>query len=255
MNNTLMLVAQLVIVALVLGLINALLFGIRYAGIKLEWSTEKRRNVIWRVVSFLVIWLLFVASLAYFDFFDNFSSGIPRIILVLAISLLSVIILSFLPPLAPILKVIPAAWFFYIQGFRIIMELFLWIGYKAGFVPPQMTFEWLNFDIIVGITGPMAGLAFFGKRRYQRFQAIYWNVFGIALLINILWIAILSMPTQFRVFMNDPSSEFVTSIPFIWIPSFIVPFALAMHLLSLRQLIFHYRHPMKKFLDSHRRFS
>jgi hypothetical protein len=68
------------------------------------------------------------------------------------------------------------------------MELFLWLGYRAGFVPLQMTFEWLNYDIIVGLTAPMAGFSFFGRRRYHRFQAILWNIFGMALLANIVLI-------------------------------------------------------------------
>ena len=117
------------------------------------------------------------------------------------------------------------------------MEIFLWLGFIVGFVPPQMTFEWLNFDIIVGITALMGGYTFFGRRRYRRFEAILWNFFGIVLLINIVLIALLSAPFPFRVFMNEPVNTFVAYFPFIWIPGFIVPFAFAMHLFSLKQLI------------------
>ena len=121
--------------------------------------------------------------------------------------------------------------------FRIPMEIFLWLGFIAGFVPPQMTFEWLNFDIIVGITALMGGFTFFGRGRYRRFEAIIWNIFGILLLANIVLIAFLSAPFPFRVFMNEPANTMVAYFPFIWIPGFIVPFALAMHLFSLKQLI------------------
>ena len=118
------------------------------------------------------------------------------------------------------------------------MELFLWLGFLGGYVPIQMTFEWLNFDIIAGITAIMGGYVFFGKGRYHRFEAIIWNIFGIALLVNIIIISILSLPSPLRVFLEEPSNSFVADVPFIWIPGFIVPFAFAMHLFSLKQLIF-----------------
>ena len=117
------------------------------------------------------------------------------------------------------------------------MELLLWLGFLGGFIPVQMTFEWLNYDIIVGITAIMASYVFFFKGRIRKPEAILWNSFGIILLINVPIIGILSAPSPIQVFLNLPDSSFVFNVPFIWIPGFIVPFALAMHLFSLKQLL------------------
>ena len=116
------------------------------------------------------------------------------------------------------------------------MELVLWLGYLGGFIPFQMTFEGLNFDILVGITAVMAGFVFFGKGRYRHFEAIIWNISGITLLLNVFLIAILSTPSPLRVFMNEPANQFIAHFPYIWIPGFIVPFALGTHLFSIKQL-------------------
>ena len=135
------------------------------------------------------------------------------------------------------------------------MEIFLWMGYLGSYVPPQMTFLWLNQDIIVGLTAPFAGWLFFGKHRYQKPEAIMWNVFGIALLLNVLSLGVFSSPSPFRVFLNEPSSVFVMQFPFVWIVSFIVPFALAMHLFSLRQLLTNRTRPIsRRFLSGRKLF-
>ena len=117
-----------------------------------------------------------------------------------------------------------------------MVEILLWLGYLGGFVPPQMTFEWLNYDIIAGLTAILAGRVFFSNGRIRRTEAIIWNIFGIVLLINILLIAALSTPSPFQLFYIEPENTFVAYFPFIWIPGFFVPFALSMHLFSLKQL-------------------
>lgn len=248
MNNFLYLTGQLIIFVLVIGLINALLYGIRYAGKRLKWPEKRQKRVSRYFAIGFSLWLILLLVLAQLDVFAVFDVFPPRVLYVFIPVLLFIAFFLFWPPLGQFLKVIPASWLIYVQSFRIIMELFLWLGYKAGFVPLQMTFEWLNYDIIVGLTAPMAGFSFFGRRRYHRFQAILWNIFGMALLANIVLIAVLSMPSPIQVFMNEPANGFIADIPFIWIPGFIVPFALAMHLFSLRQLIFDDRKPIRLFM-------
>jgi hypothetical protein len=62
-------------------------------------------------------------------------------------------------------------------------------------------------------------------------------VFGLALLINVMTIAILSTPL-FRWYGSDPSrlNTFVTYPPYVWLPAILVTAALAGHLLVWRKL-------------------
>lgn len=236
MNERTYLIGQIIIILLVLALFSTLMFALRYAFYRLEVDTPKRRQFRWYITGGFVIWLVLLGLLSFGGFFREFSTLPPRILIAIIPPIVLTIWLMFSESFGNILRVIPLSWPIYIQSFRILMELFLWMGYQGGFVPEQMTFEWLNHDIIVGITAPMAGFVFFGRNRYRRFEAIIWNIFGIILLAIIVFISTVSTPSPLRIFMNDPANTFMAEFPYIFIPGFIVPFALAMHLFSLRQL-------------------
>ena len=121
------------------------------------------------------------------------------------------------------------------QSFRLLVEIFLDWAYRAGIVPVQMTFEGRNWDILAGITAiPVAWLIVRGKLGER--GIFLWNCFGLALLLNIVTIAILSAPLPFRVFMNDPPNVFVTRAPYIWLPAVLVQAAWLGHLLVFRKL-------------------
>ena len=100
-----------------------------------------------------------------------------------------------------------------------------------------MTFAGRNFDILVGATAPVIGIFVFAKRKWPRLVGILWNVGGLVLLANVVTIALFSMPTPFRVFMNEPSNTIVATFPFVLLPGILVPVAYSMHFFSLRQLI------------------
>jgi hypothetical protein len=236
MNETVYLTGQIVIILLVVALFSSMMYALRFALYRLEMEQPQRRQFRWYVTIGFVIWLALLSLLAWSGFFRDFSSLPPRIMVSFLPPVILTAILMFSKRFGDILRVIPMSWPIYIQAFRILMELFLWMGYNGGYVPEQMTFRWLNHDIIVGITAPLAGFVFFGRNRFRRTEAIIWNIFGLVLLLNILLISILSTPSVFRVFMNEPANTFIANFPFIFIPGFIVPFALAMHLFSLRQL-------------------
>lgn len=238
MDLTLYITGQLIITVLALGLVSVLRYGLRHALERLHIRAENRRQLLSFVTTALVFWLAILALLAYRGFFFHFENFPPRVMLALLPPLIVIIALLFSRFFGVLLRAVPESWLIYVQGFRILMELFLWLGYRGGYIPLQMTFEWLNYDIVVGITAVMAGYVFFANGRYRRLEAIIWNVFGMVLLLNVLLIAVLSFPSPARIFLNEPSNAFVALPPFIWIPGFIVPFALAMHLFSLKQLFF-----------------
>ena len=121
------------------------------------------------------------------------------------------------------------------QFFRVPVAVFLRGMYQAGQAPVQITYEGLNFDIFVGLTAPaMAWLVWRGKVGFYAIWA--WNAIGLMLLAEAIVIAILSMPTEFRVFTNEPPSTFATYAPYVWLPTVLAPAALFGHLLVLRWL-------------------
>ena len=99
-----------------------------------------------------------------------------------------------------------------------------------------MTFEGRNFDILVGITAPFIAYYCFVKKSWPLKVALVWNIAGVLLLANIVIVAVLSTPYPFRQFMNEPANTVIFSFPFVWLPGFVVPFALLLHLIAIRRL-------------------
>jgi hypothetical protein len=103
-----------------------------------------------------------------------------------------------------------------------------------------MTFEGRNFDIITGVTAVLLTTrlsSFMLLDKLPKVAIIIWNMIGLALLLNIVAIALLSIPTQFRYFMNEPANIIVTQFPISLLPAFLVPLAYMLHILSLRKAL------------------
>ncbi|MFY7999641.1 MAG: hypothetical protein ACOVSW_13665, partial [Candidatus Kapaibacteriota bacterium] len=118
----------------------------------------------------------------------------------------------------------------------IAMEIILWQLFLAGIIPVQMTFEGRNFDILVGLTAPIVAWLL-ARKKMPRTALIVWNWASMAILLNIVIVAVLSTPVPFRVFMNEPANTVILSFPFVWLPTVVVPIAFLGHIASLRQIL------------------
>ena len=123
-----------------------------------------------------------------------------------------------------------------LQAFRVPVELLLHWLYVEGAVPVQMTYAGRNFDVISGLSGLVLGLWLLSGRPVSRAVLLTWNVLGLALLANIVGIAVLSTPVPFRRFAEEPANVLPSTFPYVWLPSFLVQVALGSHLLVFRQL-------------------
>jgi hypothetical protein len=127
---------------------------------------------------------------------------------------------------------LPVALLVAIQGFRLPLELAMHRMYERGVMPVQMSYSGRNFDIITGITAFLVAWLVASGRGGRRL-VLAWNLLGLALLINVMTVAILSMPL-FRYFGDDRLNIWVTYPPFVWLPAVMVLAALAGHLLIFR---------------------
>jgi hypothetical protein len=98
-----------------------------------------------------------------------------------------------------------------------------------------MTFEGRNFDVLSGLTAPVIAWLVV-RNKTSKTGLVAWNLICLAILINIIAIAILSTPSPIRVFMNEPANTIVTIFPVSLLPGFLAPFAFALHVFSLKQL-------------------
>lgn len=121
-----------------------------------------------------------------------------------------------------------------VQGFRLPLELAMHAMYERGIMPEQMSYSGRNFDVLTGATAlVVAGLVRAGRAPHWLVPA--WNLLGLALLINVVTIAIVSTP-PFGYFGPERLNVWVTYPPFVWLPAVMVVAALAGHLVIFRAL-------------------
>lgn len=186
----------------------------------------------WVYVAGLVAWLVATGLVA--------ASGVlraavlpPPLLLIAFPTLFFVVILARGGIGSAILERVPLWAVVGLQGFRLPLELLMHEAYRQGVMPIQMSYSGLNFDILTGISALLiAALAYL--RRLPAWLLRVWNIMGLALLVTIVTIAILSFPTPFRAFPQDPPNVWITYVPFVWLPLFLVPTAAFTHALLLR---------------------
>jgi hypothetical protein len=211
--------------------------GLHAALGKTGWEQGRRKKIFIITIAFLVSWVGLLTVLSFQNFFSDFSQLPPRPALAMIIPLPFVLLIAFSKKGTDLLRSIPSHWLVLMQSFRVVVEILLFLAFIAGKLPVQMTFEGRNFDILTGLFALSVGYMLLNRKSYATRLAVVFNFLGIILLINILVIAVLSMPTSFRYFMNEPSNNLVAQFPFILLPGVLVPLAYTLHIFSLRQLL------------------
>jgi hypothetical protein len=191
-----------------------------------------------KVLSFLLpLWLILQASLTFAGFYLKTDSLPPRLPFFAILPTLLLIITLFIFARKNFISHLPIKILTILHVIRIPVEMVLFWLFQAGQIPQLMTFEGRNFDILSGLTAPLIyWLAFRGGKTNRRLL-IVWNLFALALLINIVVNAFLSFPFSFQQFAFDQPNRAVLYFPFVWLPSVIVPIVLFCHLASLWQLL------------------
>lgn len=187
-------------------------------------------------VSVLLLYLGVPAVLVGVGALDRYDPlPAPGLLLLLALTLVTVglALSSFGGAFASSLSLVALIGY---QVFRVPVEWLLHRLYLDGVIPVQMTYAGRNFDIVSGITaGLLAGWLASG-RRAPRGVVLVWNIVGLALLANVVTVAVLSTPVPFRVFREGPPNLVPSTFPHVWLPSFLVQAALFGHVLVFRRL-------------------
>ena len=121
------------------------------------------------------------------------------------------------------------------QAFRFPLELLLHRAYVEGLMPVQMSYSGFNLDILSGLSAIVVSLQLVRKPA-SLIAARIWNAGAVVLLVNIVTIALLSAPTRFRFFQNEPANVWITRAPWVWLPTVFVVAAALGHVLVFRRL-------------------
>ena len=224
-------------ILLTTGCLVLIITGLRAALKKTGWEKVHSQKILWQTILLIAVWTGLLVVLSYSGFFSDFSLLPPRPALAMLIPLPLILAVTFSKKGTELLQSVPPHWIIWMQSFRIAVELLLLVAFINEKLPVQMTFEGRNFDILTGILALPVGYVLSKGKSYAPKLAIAFNIIGVLLLINILVVAVLSMPTPIRYFMNEPANTLVARFPYILLPGVLVPIAYTMHIFSLRQLL------------------
>jgi hypothetical protein len=120
---------------------------------------------------------------------------------------------------------------------RIPVEIILFWLFVHQSIPQAVTFEGRNFDIFSGITAPIIYYFGFVKKVIPKKIILVWNFICLALLVNVVTNALLSLPARFQQFGFEQPNIALGYFPFVLLPAFLVPVVLFSTLAAIKQLL------------------
>lgn len=185
----------------------------------------------------LLAWLILQAIISRTGFYTVTSNTPPRLTLLILPPIILIIILFTTPKGKKYIDGLNLKTLTILHTIRLPVEIVLFWLFAQKAIPQIMTFEGRNFDIISGLTAPIIFYIGFYAMKLGRISILFWNFFCLALLINIVIIAVLSAPFPFQKFAFDQPNIAILYFPYVWIPCCLVPIVLFSHLASIRQLL------------------
>jgi hypothetical protein len=188
------------------------------------------------VVSAVVLaaWALGAGTLARRGFFvppDSHSPPPVGIALGLTLALLTVCLLLF-PSLRALLT--NQRHLILLNVWRLVGVVFLLLM-TNGQMPALWALPAGIGDVIVGLAAPWFARHLdtpVGRRR-----AVNFTLFGMADLVVAVGLGVMTSPGPAQVFRTTPTSELATQFPLALVPTFLVPLAFILHVVSLWQLL------------------
>lgn len=228
------LLLQLSFVVIALALVGAAVVAVPAASIACGDRPDVAAARGRRFILVTAAWLALVTVLASSGVLADFSRTPPPF-MPLALSMMALGVMLARSEMGDRLaRGIPLAWLVGVQAFRLPLELAMHRAYTEGLMPVQMSYAGWNFDILTGISAA-ALAAWLAYGRVPHGVVMTWNVIGLALLANVVGIAIVSTP-MVQYFGPDHLNTFVTRLPYTLLPMVMVLAAWAGHLLIFRAL-------------------
>ncbi len=204
----------------------------RYAGEETSVTSARRR----RAALVVLAWLVVTGAAAASGVLESFELMPPPIMAVVGLSVVLSTAFAFSGAGRLVAQSLPVAMLVGFQAFRLPLELILHRLAYEGVLPVQMTYDGMNFDIVTGVSAVVVAL-WAATGSMPRAVLWLWNLVGLALLLTIVTIAILSTPMPFRLFLNDPANTIIATFPYVWLPAVLVQAAWIGHLLVFRRLL------------------
>jgi hypothetical protein len=196
-----------------------------------------RGRGVFRAVAALVLtagWLLLLATAARSGWLSESGAFPPAILRLMGLTLLVTLGIALTPVGESLAASVRLRLLVAFQAFRFPLELMLADFHRAGKIPLEMTFHGWNYDIVTGLSA-LVVCWFAENDRFGARLAALWNWIGLALLFNVLRIAVAALPGPFHDSRYSTPNTLPLYWPGVWI-LFCVQMALLGHLLVVRKV-------------------
>jgi hypothetical protein len=222
------------VAAYVVAVAGATLLGLAAGMKRAGFPVERQLTLNRRVGGGLALWFLILTmstlSGAYLE------TRAPRFLLYAVPALLSVAALARAPWLKASVEAMPRWWIPALQTLRVGGGTTLFAGWAIGLAPWGFVRIAGTGDILVGVLAAAVAFALARRLTAARALAVVWNALGLLDILHTLFRAVTSAPGPQRLFFEEPANLVPLVFPFVYLPGFIVPLTVLLHVLSLRQL-------------------
>ena len=191
---------------------------------------SRRAGVVWGIASLMAVQF----GLAYFGILGQWDRTPPPMALMLLVSFAITAVFAYSRIGEEMAARLSFAALIGAQAFRFPLELWMQHAATDHVIPRQMTYSGSNLDIISGLTAIVVATVA-ARGLAPRWLLVGWNVLGSLLLLNIIVIAVRSMP-MIKAYGEYQVNTHVADAPFVWLPGVLVQAALLGHLLVWRKL-------------------
>jgi hypothetical protein len=216
--------------------IVAVIVGVTRTLKRSHWSSSDRRRTVQAAASVLVGWFVIAVALALVGVYGAATSRIPTIQFGIAIPILiGCFMIWRWPAVSRLIDAVPRHWLIAIQFYRVEGVTFL-VLFAAGLLPGLFALPAGLGDVAVGLLAAAIGIGAAGGRPLNARTVLRWNLLGIADLIVALSTGFLTAPSAFQMFAFERPNVLISTFPLVLIPTFLVPLAILLHIISLIQL-------------------
>ena len=202
--------------------------------VALLWRARPRP---YALIAGIAAWIALTGGLAASGFFMDFVSMPPRLLIMAFLQFVFLVGIAARHRSRAMLMTLPLTAVTALQVFRVPVEWLLASLAEQGALPMEMSWHGRNFDVLTGLSAlPVAALLWrFGEKRMGP-VAIAWNVMGLLLLAIVVAHGMLSVPYPFQKLHLSVDNAVIALFPVSWLPFFLVPLALGLHIIALLKL-------------------
>jgi hypothetical protein len=193
-----------------------------------------RKSLLLRIGALLGTWFLAVTAAAVSGAWLD--PGVPRALGYILPALLLSLVLWRAGWLQAAMQTLSPSAIPWLQTMRVGGGLTLFAAWASGLAPWSWVATAGTGDILVGLGAVGVALLLSTGLSWSRTAAQVWNVFGLVDIAHTMVRGLLCAPgPQQRIFETPPNLVPMV-FPFIYLPAFIVPLTILLHILSLQQL-------------------